>query len=215
MKLKSLTLLFLLIPLSLWAGNPQELARMNVGIMGSGVTAAVSCPGSESLLFDQFSTDGFSGCCNVVTKEYRGQASFAPATDLGGSKTICSVSFDFRQIYGDITGINFQIEIYEMSGNNLGNAPTGTCISTPRGISGSYPIGEVKFEGLNCSLVGGTTYGIAIIRSDHGYDGTNYPEFFRYASDSFTGYMAAWNAATMVRTDDDVGLDVSLRMYGY
>lgn len=184
-------------------------------VIGSGTIGGGSCPTSETLILDKLSTDSYVDAGLTVNKEYRGQASFAPATDLGGTKTICSVGFGFRQTVGDVSAVDWQVEIYEMSSVNLGSAPTGTCVSSTRKITGEYPIGELKFTGLSCSLESGKTYGIALIRTDHSYDGTNYVQFNIATTSSHTGYLAAWEHSDNARTDDDSGFDVSMRLYGF
>jgi hypothetical protein len=209
----------LILILSAWAqyvfsAEPIQLARMNPYVAG-GASAGGSCPTSETLLFDKLATDTYSNGLYVANREYKGQANFAPATDLSGSKTICSIGIGFRQTVGDVSSIDFQIEIYAMNSTSLGSAPTGTCTSSTRKITGEYPIGELKFTGLSCLLESGTLYGIVLTRSDHSYSATNYVEVFSSSSSSYTGYLASWQVSDKARTDDDGAYDISLRVYGF
>lgn len=191
-------------------------ARMGaVAVGGQGVAVVgSSCPGSETVLLDVLNNAGdyyFAGY--DTTTVFLGQGSFAPATDFGGSKTICSVGVGIRTTSGDVSGINWRVEIYAMSSVNLGSAPSGTCVSDQQVISGSYPIGEVKFTGLSCVLESGTTYGVAITRSDHSYNSTNFVQVFVGSTTPYSGSEMEWQS-DKARADDN-SADVSLKFYGY
>ena len=115
---------------------------------------------------------------------YIGQGGFDPGTN----KTICQVDINVKTISGNISAIDWQIEISAMSGTTLG-VPGAGCTSAKK-ITAT---GTNLFTGLTCAVTSGTSYGIVITRSDHLFDAiNNITVYTNNADGSLSGTMRQW-----------------------
>jgi len=182
------------------AGGMSKLGGVDVAAGGD------SCPTDESLQVDAAVDTGLF--VNILDNDdavFAGQGDYDPG---GTGITVCAVSFWIRTI--NATAQTLQVEIWEMNGTALGNAPTGTCTSTSQ-LAES--LGNIKFVGLDCTLNNGTNYGIVLTRSDHSYDGTNYYGIYRDSSVSWSGTFREWKGNKTEGTDRTT--EGCIDVYGY
>jgi hypothetical protein len=201
----------LILILSAWAqyvfsAEPIQLARMNPYVAGGAGAASKSCAVDSVLWIDKFYTDDFYSVAREATNTFAGQGDFDP----GENKVICQVSHNVRNAVGTD---DYQVEIYIMNGTALGTLNAG-CTSNTKTISGA---GTVNFDGLNCSVSSGTTYGIVITRHDHGNgEDNNLVNGIHVATGanmSVSGNFMVWNADLSRKSSRTA--DLSIKIYGY
>jgi len=156
MKLKSLTLLFLLIPLSLWAGNPQELARMNVGIVGSGAAAGgITCSSPNMYAsFDQ-GTDAEYVSAND-SYAYAGTGLYDP----GATRNFCGFDVYIYNVSGNVSGYTYTFGLWNMLGNNLTGSYLASCTVPGTSMAGDTWVG-CRFTNYY-TIYSGTNYALTI-----------------------------------------------------
>lgn len=190
-------ILLILIPISAFAGF-----GVTVYDEGQVVSSGESC-GSTPYVAQETANDYWAAAGSDATT-YWGQSAWVPAAD----KTICRVDVYVYSIVGDISAIDWQIEVYNMSGNNLGTAATGTATSDAKKITGT---GWVSFTGLAAQVTTLGSYGIVLTRSDHSY-GAAYVNMRTMATgnDTLIGVQSSWysDKTTSVPHDDDVTMRI-------
>jgi hypothetical protein len=131
--------------------------------------AASSC---TTAITDNYFTGTATVCDNSIgaaaANVYRGLI-----WQFSGSHTVCKIIVKLTKSAGDISGLNYIGELWNMSGNNL----TGSPLAASANVAGSnsWSGTEVTFTFTSAHLIpSGGNYAFTIRRSDTSSDGSNY-----------------------------------------
>jgi len=190
----------------------EAQAWMNPYVAGQTVaSASKSCPGDATLFLDKIADSGSRDFYQIgysANTVYVGQGYFDP----GANKTVCSAKIDVRSIAGSGNPIDMKVSIFAMSTDDLGSAPSGTCVSSTTSVTGG---GLFTFSGLSCSLVNGTTYGVVLHRADNSYDGDNFPTIWVSLSSTYSGGFTWWTSSKTYAGSIGTDTDLSMQLYGF
>ena len=190
---------------------PVDVARLSPAMMGSVPVAGGKTCALDSVLFiDQFTTSDYFkvGCADATAANstYGGQGNYDPVTN----KVVCSVDINIRNVSG---AADYYVEIFPMSGNNLGTLDTVNCRSASVNIASS---GTKSFTGLNCPLTGGSYYAFTIVRTDHSFNASACLDdgVYRVNATTWSGNAMSWSGA-LVNTWSNAAFEFSIKVYGY
>jgi Flp pilus assembly protein TadG len=190
----------------------QASAGMNAYIAGSVAAAAAgkTCAADSAVYVDNLpDQDDFwsIGADASPDSAYAGQGNYSPAANI----TLCSVKVDIRSVVGTTTDINWEVQVYQMSGNKLGDIVSGDCTSDTQKITTT---GTKTFTGLECNLDSGTNYAIVVTRDDHEIDANNYLIAWVGTSNVISGNYMDWNAAKTVG-NNGATKELSIELWGF
>lgn len=130
--------------------------------------AAASCQASP------FITQGTSPDDVLPISDQAGRIYVAHTRDPGATKCICKITLNLTKQSGSVTGVDYIMRIFPMTGNDLDYTnPVGS--SDYVAGNNSWSSTDVDFTFSPCvNVSSGTTYGFAVQRSDKTADGGNY-----------------------------------------
>ena len=208
MKKTILTILLLAFCVSISGAGITDKLRAVIAAKNAAAPGGDSCPGDATELvgFSSLNADFYS--IGYESAEiYVGQTNFDPGdTDV----TICSVDI-YMHITGG-SGNTIQVEIFPMSGNNLGIAGAN-CVSDSIVMTTDNDLQVHSFGGMSCLLDNTKLYAITIARTDHSYDASNYSAGWAGDIGSWSGQYGKWDVSGV--SDGTRSVDYAMDLNGF